>query len=310
MARQVVQYVGRCLLRERARMELRWIPNIDVSAIHAAWVLSSGRSLLDSNFAEKVAGPAAELAKLASSWHASPNLFWRQLLGMAADLPVNAELVDRLYRRLAGGSPGQATASHAASVLAQCKAVFRQALPKALEELQLRVGPLQLAWEARGPGLMAMIKRSTEEGFLVESAGVVLVQPVVGGDGLAHLYCNRAHLEAVLTNVEPRLPETLRLAWMLGQLNLDRPFYSDRVHGHVLGEVAELALMPVVLAAAEEVELARLTTETLQLSLEQWTRTPTENRQQLAETLMAWWETATEGQWDWNTRLAALSQML
>ena len=49
----------------------------------------------------------------------------------------------------------------------------------------------------------------------------------------------------LLTNIEPRLPETLRLAWLLGQLNLDRPIYSDRVHGHALGEVAELALMPV-----------------------------------------------------------------
>ncbi len=132
----------------------------------------------------------------------------------------------------------------------------------------------------------------------------------MGGDGLAHLYNNRVHQEAVLTNVEPRLPEVLRLAWLLGQLNLDRPVYSDRVHGHALGEVAELALMPVVLAAAEEVELTRLNSDTLMLSLAHWTRTPAENRENLAATLMAWWETASEGQWDWNTRLAALSQMI
>ncbi len=129
----------------------------------------------------------------------------------------------------------------------------------------MRVGPLQSAWEARGPGLLAMIKRSTDADFLVESAGIVLVQPVVGGDGLAHLYTNRVHIEAVLTDIDRALPETLRLAWLLGQLNLDRPIYSDRVHGHALGEVAELALMPVVLAAAEEVELTRLSVDTLQL---------------------------------------------
>ena len=230
--------------------------------------------------------------------------------GLAADLPVNAELADRLYCRLAGGTPGATTISHVASLIAQCETAFRQTFPNALEQLQLRMGPLQEAWEARGPGLLAMIRRSTADDFLVESAGIVLVQPVVGGDGLAHLYTNRVHIEAVLTNIEPRLPETLRLAWLLGQLNLDRPIYSDRVHGHALGEVAELALMPVVLAAAEEVELTRLSVDTLQLALAQWTRTPSERCQSLSNTLMAWWETAVAGQWDWNTRLAALSQML
>lgn len=291
-------------------MELRWQPNLDVSALHAAWAVASGRQLLDATLEQKLAGAAVELAKLAGSWDVPPGIFWRQLLGLAADLPVNAELADRIYRRLAGGAPGATTVSYIASLFAQCKAAFRQTFPNALEQLQLRIGPLQEAWEARGPGLLATIKRSTADDFLVESAGIVLVQPVVGGDGLAHLYTNRVHIEAVLTNIEPRLPETLRLAWLLGQLNLDRPIYSDRVHGHALGEVAELALMPVVLAAAEEVELTRLSVDNLQLALTQWTRTPSESREGLADTLIAWWETAVEGQWDWNTRLAALSQML
>ena len=291
-------------------MELRWQPNVDVSALHAAWVVATGRQLLDPTFEQKLTEPAKELARLPGHWHVPPSTFWRQLLGLAADLPVNAELADRLYRRLAGGTPGSATISQLASLIAQCETAFRQTFPNALEQLQLRIGPLQEAWEARGPGLLAMIKRSTADDFLVESAGIVLVQPVVGGDGLAHLYTNRVHIEAVLTNIEPRLPETLRLAWLLGQLNLDRPIYSDRVHGHALGEVAELALMPVVLAAAEEVELARLSVDTLQLALTQWTRTPSARSQSLSDTLMAWWETAVEGQWDWNARLAALSQML
>ncbi len=151
-------------------MELRWIPNIDVSALHAAWVLASSRTLLDANLHERLAGPAAELGKLADNWHVPPSLFWRQLLGLALDLPNNGELIDRLYRRLSGGELGQAMASQAASGLAQCKAAFRQAYPRALDELQLRVGPLQSAWEARGPGLLAMIERATEAGFLVESA--------------------------------------------------------------------------------------------------------------------------------------------
>lgn len=291
-------------------MELRWLPNVDVSALHTAWVLASGRQLIQPQLAESMAAPAEQLQRLVTSWQVPPSVFWRQLLGLAADLPVNSELADRLYRRLVGGSPGDAVISQAVQAIAACKNGFRQAFPKALEELQLRVGPLEAAWEARGPGLLAMMQRSTEAEFLVEVAGVVLVQPVVGGDGLAHLYCNRVHIEAVLTNVEPRLPETLRLAWLLGQLNLDRPIYSDRVHGHALGEVAELALMPVLLAAAEEVELTQLNPQTLELALRCWARKPAGECSALCDTLMAWWETADAGQWDWNTRLAALAAML
>ncbi len=37
---------------------------------------------------QKMAGPAAELARLADSWHVPSGLFWRQLIGMAADLPT------------------------------------------------------------------------------------------------------------------------------------------------------------------------------------------------------------------------------
>lgn len=290
-------------------MELRWTPSVDMSALHAAWVIASGRELLDPVLQAKLAEHVMHIVKLADAWNVPHDLFWRHLLGLAADLPSEAEMVSRLNAKLCGLA-NTINASQMARPFWHCKAAFQQMFPNAMEELQLRSGPLQLAWEARGPGLTAMIKRLTDEDFLVESAGVVWVRPLVGGDGLAHIYNNRVHMEAVLTNIEPRLPETLRLAWLLGQLNLDRPVYSDRVHGHALGQVAELALIPVVLAAAQEVELAELSLPALDLALLHWTRTPGEHRERLSETLMAWWETATEGEWDWNTRLGALSKML
>lgn len=290
-------------------MDLRWIPSVDVSALHAAWVITSGRELLDASLTEKLIEHAALIVAIADDWNVPKDLFWRHLLGLAVDNPSESELVSRLNSKLRGARE-TINASHVGRPIWHCKTAYKNHFPDALDELRLRMGPLQSAWEARGPGLMAMVRQFTGEDFLVESALVVLVRPVVGGDGLAHIYNNRVHMEAVLTNVEPRLPETLRLGWLLGQLNLDRPLYSDRVHGHSLGQVAELALLPVVLAAAEEVELAHLSVDSVQLALEHWTRTPADQRAQLSETLLAWWETSTEGQWEWNTRLAGLSQML
>ncbi len=126
----------------------------------------------------------------------------------------------------------------------------------------------------------------------MESAGIVLVQPVYGGDGLAHIYTNRVHIEAVLTDVDPRFTEVLRLAWLLGQLNLDRPIFSEQVHGHRLGQIAELALIPVLLSAAEQVQLCTMSAESLTLALQMWTMRDLQSSQRLAQVLSAWWETS------------------
>lgn len=292
------------------KMDLRWQPNVDVSALHAAWAIASGRSLTEAALHDELQPEATALAQFASGLRIPPGLFWRQLLTLSADEPSNTQLAGRVLKRLVGDNPSATAVSRLASAISACESILRQRFPRMRDELALRVTPLQLAWEARGPGLLAMLARLTEQEFLVESATVLLVQPVVGGDGMAHLLTNRVHMEALLTDVDPRLPETLRLAWLLGQLNLDRPKYSESVHGHMLSEVAELALLPAVLASAENVQLAQLELTTLQLALSQWTRTPDEQLDRQSAVIMAWWETATEAQWPWSTALTGLSKML
>lgn len=292
-------------------MELRWQPNFDVSAMHASWAVHSGRHLLDAPLHSELAPAAAELGQLGGLCHVPSSVFWRQLLSLAADEPSNQQLATRLLSRLgpdALSSPSRV--SELAAAISRCESIVRRRFPNMIEELALRCGPLQQAWEARGPGLLFLVGEATEVGFITESATVLLVQPVVGGDGMAHITTNRVHIEALLTDADSRLPETLRLAWLLGQLNLDRPVYSEQVHGHALAEVAELALLPAVLAAAENVQLARLDEAAVELALEHWLRIPADRREALANILMAWWETASQSQWPWSTSLAALAKML
>lgn len=291
-------------------MELRWQPSFDVSAIHAACAISSGRKLLDEGLESELAPVVAQLEQTAASWNLPRSHFWRQLLALAADHPSNQELAERLFRRLVSSSLSPATVSLFAGTIASCKAVMRRRFGQMMEELAVRAGPLTLAWEARGPGLLYQLSALTESDFLVESATVLLVQPVVGGDGVAHLNTNRVHIEAMLTDVDAALPETLRLAWLLGQLNLDRPIYGEKIHGHSLGELAELALLPAVLTAADHVQLAAFTSETVQLALANWLRTPAEMLQPLEQVLTAWWETAKESNWPWQTALVGLSKMV
>lgn len=291
-------------------MELRWQPNFDLSTMHAAWALTGGKPFVDQALAEELAPAAADLHRLPSAHGLSTSMFWRQLLTFSAEIPSNEQLAQRLWTRLMPGPPSAGSTAELARALAACKAVMRRRFPRMLEELALRIGPLQQAWETRGPGLLHMLGEATDPDFLVPSATICVVQPVVGGDGAAHLLTNRVHIEALLTDVDPRLPETLRLAWLLGQLNLDRPLFSENVHGHALAEVAELALLPAVIHAASEVQLAELAPQTLELALALWLRTPQERIGPLAEVLIAWWETAIAADWGWSTSLTALSKML
>lgn len=291
-------------------MELRWQPSFDLSAMHAAWALASGKRLVDPALAEELAPAAAELDRLARLGGLPASVFWRQLLALSADFPSNEQLAERVLSRLQPGTPSPSSTAELARAIAACEAVMRRRFPRMLEELALRVGPMQGVWEARGPGLLHMLGKVTDPDFIVPSATISLVQPVVGGDGAAHLLTNRVHIEALLTDVDPRLPETLRLAWLLGQLNLDRPVYSENVHGHRLAEVAELALLPAIIHAAEELQVTQLAPQTIELALTLWLRTPEERIAPLAEVLMAWWETASAADWGWDTSLAALSKML
>ncbi len=149
----------------------------------------------------------------------------------------------------------------------------------------------------------------TEDPLLVESATVTLVAPIVGGHGRAHLLGGRVTFEAVLVNPHSHLPETLRLGWLLSQLNQDLPMFSERIPRERMPLVVGLATLPLVLAAAETVELARLDAETLRSALECWHRPP-QLPADVIERLQAWWGTYHGSATSWAVALAALDAML
>jgi hypothetical protein len=177
-----------------------------------------------------------------------------------------------------------------------------------VDDLALRSRPLRELWEAYGPGLLHSVARQTEEDVLVSRADVILVHPVLGGAGKAHLSNNSVRLEAVLTNNVPQLPETVRLAWLLGQLNLDLPKFSERVPADRLPYVAALAVLPVVLQAGHELELCQFNPTLTTLAIARWKLAT--SPEATAELVHLWWETYQSSPTSWSTALSALDQML
>jgi hypothetical protein len=92
-------------------------------------------------------------------------------------------------------------------------------------------------------------------------------------------------------------------------LNLDLPRYSENLRPSWLTTVAGLAMIPVVLAAADEVQLAGCDDQTIDLALRVWL-TPAEKADEWTTALIDWWQTYRVMRPAWATALAALERLL
>ena len=315
---------------------LRWIVSVSASCSHAAAALDAGRSLVEPKLATALAPGVESLRALFDAGGVARERFYRHLVPLSAGIENNRELVDVAWRKAMTASPDEVTTSHLAAAVAGLKRAFASELPGLLDELELRAAPLVEQWEARGPGLLASVGRLTEADLVVEQADVMLVYPALGGGGEAHLPYNSVRIEAVLANPHAQLPEVVRLAWFVSQLSLDLPKYSEKIDGARLPRLAALAMIPPVLAAAEQVELAHYDDATLRLALQVWeppgqdaTATETTPPDSLAPaatdaeaadaqagnadvaaTLDTWWRTYTDAPMPFSVALAALDKML
>ncbi len=289
-------------------MELRWNSSFSASCLHAAAAVYDGRRLSDERLAEALAQPVASLAKSMATWDLPVGRLWRHLNPLSATVDSNTALAEGAIRKAVGNVPAGAV-SEIAGGISEIENAVRQSFPKLVEELSLRIKPLREHWEARGPGLLRSIVRLTDERVLVSNAEVIVVHPAIGGAGVAHLIYNSIRIEGLLANPIVQLPETLRLGWLLAQLNSDLPVFSDAIHGDRLSAVAEMAFLAVVIKAAEDVEWAEFSSDNIQLALDAWHVSVPDDRDPV-EAIMEWWGVFSESPTRWDVALAALDRLL
>jgi hypothetical protein len=291
-------------------VEIRWIASSSASALHAAEALVQRRVFADAALADAIRAPAQALAAVPIVGGLDVAQFWSHLVPLSAGIENNRELAGVTLAKLIGRTPRQAAlVPELAGRLSDVEAAFRAMLPGLVEQLELRSAPLREQWEARGPGLLAEIGRRTQADLLVERADVILVHPALGGGGATHLPYNSCRIEAVLANPHFRLPEVARLAWLIAQLHHDLPVHQGELSRQRVAEVAELAMIPPVLAAAEEVELLRSDEPTLRLALTAWLG-GRQDGDAIAAILHNWWNTYQESRPPWSIALAALDRLL
>ena len=116
-------------------------------------------------------------------------------------------------------------------------------------------------------------------------------------------------MEAVPVGPVAELPEVLRLAWLVAQLNLDLPIFSEATHADSLPYIAEFAMLLATLRAAEDLGLARFDPDLFARAIDAWNLAAPADAA-LDEILIGWWETYTASRPRWDVALAAVDRML
>lgn len=287
--------------------EAQWIASASASALYWAQCRLAHPER-EPQLSPKVAAAADALAHQLALQNLDAQAFFAHALPLCVRLEPPRQLVEVVLTKLHGASRTTDSAPLAREISALYRAFLEHA-PGLVEELELRTGPIREQWEARGPGLIATLRRLTEPDVAPERSEIVLVRPVTGGGGEAFPPYNSLLLEAVLANSLAELPEVVRLGWLWGQLHFDLPKYAETLGHARVAAVGQLALVPAVLAAAQEVELARLDAPTISLALDTWEiNAPGANSP--PELLLDWWTTYQESHTPWAVALAGLERLL
>jgi hypothetical protein len=289
-------------------MHLRWLPNLATSALHAAEASWRGDTFADAQLAAVVREPAAALAQAITTYSLPELRMWRNLAAFVPTFDTRRQAVKIAGLRSLGSALSEIAVAAIAGAITDLERAVSAAFPDLAEELDLRGRVLREQWEARGPGMLKRMQERLPPDVILAASDVLLVQPALGGDGKPLLVNNTVRIEAVLAIPHPKLPESVRLAWLLSQLNLDIPKYSEDIHPDRLPHITAFAMLPVVLEAAHYVELVTFDRELLPLAIEAWRlRVPADVDG--PELLANWWMTYQEAQPTLAVALKALDEM-
>jgi hypothetical protein len=233
---------------------------------------------------------------------------WRNLAALVPTFDNRRHAVKIAGLRSQGRALDETAVAAIAGAIVDLERAVNDAFPDLAQELELRGRVLREQWDARGPGMLRRMQEMLPAEVILAASDVLLVQPAVGGDGKPHLVNNTVRVEAMLANPFEKLPEAVRLAWLLSQLNLDVPKYSEDIHPDRLPHITAFAMLPVVLEAAHYVDLVTFDRELLPLAIEAWRlRVPADVDG--PELVANWWMTYQEAKPPLQVALKALDEM-
>lgn len=294
-------------------MRLNWVANASVSALHAGEMCAKLPSqVIDPGLLESLGRFAVSMDQLIASKLPDTRAFWYRLIATAADIGPNFELAQTALLKC-GVFEASSVINTLAGYITEIEAAFSQIFPKHDEQVRLRMRPLQEQWLGYGQGLLAHLGRVTDKSLLPDEVRVIPVQPIIGGYGWSHIENNLVRIEAMLTNPMVEIPEVVRLGWLVSQVQLELPRFSELLGTSLLHSVGPFAMLPPILAAAQVLEISACTEDNVALAIENW-HIPVPHgwdlHERLVPTLLDWWETYLTTRPEWHIAMQALGKML
>ncbi len=239
---------------------IRWITQPELSVAHAAYIVATGASCVDSKTEALLIDAVTAINSRLISSSLDVREFWRvyrwqMTMNQDSGRACSAALV------AAGCSEFQLeqTAKAIASRLSEGRIEFHRRFPKLGEQLELRARPLLERWDTVGAGLLLDVQRQVwgdrppDRWWPAKTEGL-LVQPMRGGDGDCEPSTARFWIEAMLTDADPAVPEVLRVAWLITRLAIDHHLGNARPQ---LIQAWSLAAVPLVLTAGRQLDVIR-----------------------------------------------------
>ena len=283
-------------------MQLAWRISPSVTCYHAANQVRLGRHLLNAELESALRGPVEKLQESLVEERLRAENFWQIVIPIAAEFSLPRQLAETALTKLMGSVEAKPRVGRFERDLIGIRSAFLQnqkAAPEAAAEL------LKHAWAKYGEGLLGGIEHWTEAGVLVENASVFVMPNLSGGGGEAHAVFNSVRVEQLADSAM----EAVHLAWLLGQLNLDVPRFSELVPGENRHLIAGLSMIPVAFAAAEFAEIAECTPEMMNHAVEAWLG-PSEQVPHWQKCVVDWWEVYKLQRPPWPAAMQALAGLV
>lgn len=270
--------------------KIRWIADPELSAAHSAYVVATGAACTDLKTEEILIGPVTEINNRLLSSSIDVAVFWQYYLSeLLSGAQINAACAAALMSGGCSELQVEQTGKAISNRLGDARQAYAGRFPKLAEQLELRARPLREKWDAVGPGLLQDVERqvwknSPPRGWWTSRLTAQLVQPMRGGDGGFAADDGRFWIEAMLTDVDPRVPEVLRVAWLITRIAIDS--HTKKKPGEQsLATAWSLACVPLVLTAAANLDLISANPLPIDRAMVLWHRSDTN----ITGILEQWW---------------------
>ena len=294
------------------RVAVRWSVDVELSFAQALYVVALGEQAVDPTVKTVLAQSVQTINDRLLTQSLDLASFWETLRSSAqCGSTVLASIPDSLDSAGCSELMIENAQRQVATLLADSRQDLEEALPQLAAQIELRYRPLRDRWETCGFGLLRTLAKGfwggnyAAEPDATDPIPLVMIQPIRGGDGGVDAGAGRVWMEAMLTDVDPEVPEVLRLAFLAHLLLVMRALNFDHL-SQEMRRAYRLAIMVQCLDVGGEFDLIRSGDLPISRAMDLWRIGDASE----VDTVACWWKDTGRADDPWPIKVQRLSNEL